>query len=277
MKTNASQSRMSDNASKTFLEGCRCGGQRSSRPKGRCQSIVSDENVETPDLAIYSQLEEIQLGLIPSWNSPDITTNKWKPFALQPEATVKVRNLSTTVPAINAMVHYYVSPFGIGTVKELKLTKVINLAPNSEATLMFPLDTATLEGDARVGVHIQIEHPHDNAIVNNVGSQVHDGGYTSESGRTFSIQVPIYNNSNLTRQIQLVLMPTDIIASFSPTDSAFQTFAPHEQKIATLSIQIPDFLHGTPDAAPEHQVTLIGRTSTGELVGGITRLIRIDN
>jgi len=222
-------------------------------------------------------LEKIQLGEIPSWDSPDIITNSWKPFALQSEATVKVRNLSATVPAINVNVHYYISPFGIGTVKELKLTKVINLAPNSEATLNFPLDAATLEGDARVGVHIQIDHPHDSSLINNVGSQVHDGGYTSESGRNFSIQVPIYNNSNFTQQIQLVLMPTDIIASVTPSDLAFQTFAPHEQKIATLNIQIPDFLHGTPDSAPQHQVTMLGRISTGELIGGITRLIRIDN
>lgn len=277
MKTTSFQSSKPANATKTFLEGCRCGGERRSRPKGRCKSVVVDENVETPDLAIYSQLEKIQLGEIPNWNSPDITTNNWRPFALQPEAIVKVRNLSASIPAINAQVHYYVSPFGIGTVKELKLTKVINLAANSEATLHFPLDAETLNGDARVGVHIQIDHPHDTSLVNNVGSQVHDGGYTTESGRNFSIQVPVYNNSNFTRQIQLVLMPTDIIASISPSDVAFQTFAPHEQKMATLNIQIPDFLHGTPASSPEHHVTMIGRTSTGELIGGITRLIRIDN
>jgi len=277
MKTTSFQTSAQANVSKSFLEGCRCSGARSSGPKGRCKSVVTSDPVEKPDLAIYSQLEKIQLGEIPSWDSPDIITNSWKPFALQSEATVKVRNLSATVPAINVNVHYYISPFGIGTVKELKLTKVINLAPNSEATLNFPLDAATLEGDARVGVHIQIDHPHDSSLINNVGSQVHDGGYTSESGRNFSIQVPIYNNSNFTQQIQLVLMPTDIIASVTPSDLAFQTFAPHEQKIATLNIQIPDFLHGTPDSAPQHQVTMLGRISTGELIGGITRLIRIDN
>lgn len=277
MKSTSLQTNAQVAVSKSFIEGCRCNGTKSSGRKGRCKSVVTSDPVEKPDLAIYSQIEELQLGHAPTWDSPDIITNSWRPFRLLPEATVKVRNLSSMVPAINAQVHYYISPFGIGTVKELKLTKVLNLAPNSEVTMKFPLDELTLEGDPRVGVHIQIDHPHDNDLINNIGAQVHDGGYTSESGRSFSIQVPVYNNSNFSRQIQLVLMPTDIIASILPSGPAFEAFAPHEQKIATVNIEIPAFLNGTPDSVLQNAVTMMGRLSTGELIGGITRLIRIDN
>jgi hypothetical protein len=261
----------------SFLDGCRCNGARSSGIKDRCQTLVTSDPIEKPDLAIYSQVEELQLGNSPSWDSPDIITNNWRPFRLAPEAIVTVRNLSATVPAINAQVHYSISPFGIGTIKELKLTKIINLSPSSEITLNFPLDAATLDGDPRVGVHIQIDHPHDSSLINNVGAQVHDGGYTTESGREFTIQVPIYNNSNFARQIQLSVLPTDIIASIAPADAAFEMFAPHQQKIATLSMKIPDFIHGTAASSVQKSVTMVGRLSTGELIGGITRLIRIDN
>ena len=273
MKTNSLQS--GAKVTHSILDGCRCSGTRKAR-KTPCQTVIVHDTVETPDLAIYSQFEAIQNGQIPTWNSPDITTNDWSPFRLMSEAYVTVRNLSATVPAINAQVHYFISPFGIGTLKELKLTKIINLAPNSEETLNFPLDAATLDGDPRVGVHIQIDHPHDSNMNNNIGSQVHDGGYTSESGRTFSIQVPVYNNSNMSQQIQLAILPSDVIATVSP-DPTFENFAPHEQKIAVLNIHIPDFLHGTNEAPLYHEVTLLGRLTTGELIGGITRLIRINN
>ena len=36
-------------------------------------------------------------------------------------------------------------------------------------------------------------------------------------------------------------------------------------------------VHGTNEAPLYHEVTLLGRLTTGELIGGITRLIRINN
>jgi hypothetical protein len=73
---------------------------------------------------------------------------------------------------------------------------MVSIGVNSEIELTFPLDQKTLKGDPRVGVHIKIEHPHDPVLINNVGSQVHDGGYTTESGRKFSLRFPLLNNSN---------------------------------------------------------------------------------
>jgi len=190
-----------------------------------------------------------------------------------PEAQVKVRNLSPTVPAINAMVHYYVSRFGIGMRRELKLTKVISLPPGSEAALTFPLDQSTLGGDQRAGVHVLIEHPHDPVTVNNEGSQVFDQVFTSEAGRTLTLQIPVLNDSNFSREIRLSIMSTDVIASVSPI---VYVFAPAEQIIATLSIQVPSFLHGTSQAWLMRDVTVVGRLATGELLGGVTREILIN-
>ena len=274
MKTNSSLANSVAKPYRSFISRCRCQGERKPPRKDRCICIHTDDPIEKPDLAIYSQVEQLNNGNVPNWDSPDIVTNFWKPFRLMDEAKVKVRNLSPTVPAINALVHYSTSPFGIGTTQELKLTRVVNIPPGGEIELLFPLDQSTLQGDPRVGVHIQIEHPHDPNMINNEGAQVHDGGFTTESGRNFTVQIPVYNDSNFSREIQLSVMPTDIITSLNP---ASKVFAAHEQIIATLNIQIPNFLHGTPAAYISRAVTVVGRLTSGELVGGVTRLIRIDD
>lgn len=264
-----------DNRSgRSFFERCKCGGNRGQPTSGKCQNITVNDPIQKPDLAIYSQLEELQNGNIPSWDSSDIITNNFIPFRLLEEAKVKVRNLSSTVPAINTSVHYYIAPFGIGTRKELKLTKIVNIPQASEVELTFPLDQITLGGDPRVGVHIQIEHPFDPNLINNFGSQIIDGGYTTESGRNFSIQIPVFNDSNFSRQINLSIMPTDVISSVTPIS---YVFASYEQIITTLKIQIPGFLHGSSSSYIERAVTVVGRLSGGELIGGATRLIRIDD
>jgi len=261
-------------AAKPSSSGCKCGGTGRKHRSTPCGSIDTSTPVEKPDLAIYSQAEELQNGNIPSWDNPDIVTNSWIPFRLMPEAQVKIRNLSPTVPAINAQVHYYISPFGIGTRKQLLLTKVVNISPSSELQLLFPLDQATLNGDPRVGVHIRIEHPHDEKLLNNSGSQVHSGAMTSESGRNFTVQIPVFNDSHFSQEIFLSVMPTDVLASVTPT---VRMFAPFEQFIATLHIQVPAGLHGTPAAYLSRSATVVGRLGSGDLIGGATHLIRIDN
>lgn len=258
-----------------FLNNCSCKVAR----KGSEKSFISQMNLsntvlETPDLSIYSQMQELVNGRIPSWDNPDIITNDWAPFRLKKEAEIIIRNTSKTVPAINALIHYFVSPFGIGTIKEHKLSKVVNILANQEVKLLFPLDSQTLQGDPRIGVHIEIEHSTDNNKINNFGSQIHDGGYTSESGRNFSLDIPIFNNSNYSREIRLEILQTDIIASISFSNVRL---SPNEQKIATLDIKIPDYLKGTRGSFIQKQVTLIGKNFNGDLLGGVTRLIRIDN
>lgn len=260
---------------RSFLMGkCHCGAKKRGPTKRKCNNIYVDDPVDKPDLAIYSQLELLSNGQIPSYDNPDIVTNSWRPFRLRQEASVKIRNLSPTVPAINALVHYATSDFGIGTLVVPRLSKVVNLAPSSEIELLFPLDQQTLNGDPRVGVHIGIEHPYDPNLDNNYGSQVHDGGFTTESGRNFTIQVPVMNNASFNRQILLSLMPTDLLVSLSFNT---ENFAPFEQKTVDLNIEIPNHLHGTAANYLSKSVTVVGRLPNGEVINGITRLVRIDD
>jgi hypothetical protein len=253
---------------------CNCGG-RPRLPRERCRSVgVSNVPIHRPDLAIYSQVEELAAGHVPRWDSPDILTNNWGPFRLMEEARVTVRNLSTDTPAINALVHYSIAPFGIGTRSQLLQSRLISLSAASQVELVFPLDSVTLTGDPRVGVHIAIEHPHDPRQINNRGSQVHDGSYTSEVGRSHSISFPVLNDSGVARQILLSLMPTDVLASVSPLS---HHFAPYEQITATLTMTVPSFLVGTPASPIARDVTVVGRLQGGELLGGLTKLLRIDN
>ena len=262
--------------SRGLLAGlCNCGRRPGRRPpRGGCVTI-DDTPIEKPDLAIYSQDEQMAAGVATSWDSPDIVTNHWGPFRLMEEARVKVRNLSPTTFAANALVHYFTSPFGIGTRRELRLTRMVSLAPLQEVELLFPLHQEVLKGDPRTGVHILIEHPGDDNTLNNRGSQVHDGGYTTESGRTFNVQIPVLNDSGVSREITLNVLPTDLLASVTPAN---HVFAPFEQLVATLHVQVPSFLTGSPGAVVERAVTVIGRLAGGgEVIGGVTRLLRIDN
>lgn len=258
--------------SSIFSKGCNCGGRPKKR-RGRCNSIETDKPIEKPDLAIYSQEEELFNSVSPDWNSPDITTNNYKPFRLMEEVEVRVRNLSA-VPASNAYIHFYTSPFGIGTRPSLKYSKKINISGNSEVELLFPLDQSTLQGEQRIGTHVKIEHSGDEKLINNRGSQTIDGAYTSESGRSFSVSIPVLNDSFSSREINLSIMSTDLTVSITPTS---KVFAPHEQVNATLTINVPAHISGAPDNVIKRGVTVVGRLSSGELIGGATRLLRIDN
>jgi hypothetical protein len=256
-------------------QSTRCRPEKRPNPKDCCLPLGSDTPIDYPDPAIYSQEQQIALGNVPSWDNPDILTNYWAPFRLMTESRITVRNLSSTISAVNTLVHFSTSPFGIGMPQTLIASKQVSIAPASQVELLFPLPQATLKGDQRVGVYIRIEHSGGDANYdNNNGAQVHDGSYTTESGRNYAVAIPVYNDSNFSRQIQLSVMPTDIVASISP---ASHFFAPHEQLIATLNINVPAFLSGSPSNIISRAVTVVGRLTTGELIGGATKLLRIDN
>jgi hypothetical protein len=256
------------------IRPCRCGRPPEPRPpKCRCLG-VDDTPIDTPDLAIYSQAEQIANGALPAWDSPDIITNDWGPFRLRPEADVTIRNLSPTTSAANARVHFYTSPFGIGTRRQLRLTRVVSLGPGLQTTLLFPLSQELLGGDPRVGVHIVIEHPTDSRSINNAGSQVHDGGYTTESGRQFTVGIPVLNDTGVSRQLQLSVLPTDLLATITPSVHAFAAF---EQIVANLRIEVPAFLVGSPANEIARAVTVVAREAGGAVVGGATRLLRINS
>jgi hypothetical protein len=253
---------------------CDCGRPPEPKPP-KCRCIgVDDTPIDRPDLAIYSQDEQVANGALPAWDSPDIITNDWGPFRLRLEAEVTIRNLSATTAAANARVHFYTSPFGIGTRRQLRLTRVTGLGPGLQTTLLFPLPQDVLAGDPRVGVHIVIEHPTDSRLINNSGSQVHDGGYTTESGRQFTVGIPVLNDLGTGRQLQLSVLPTDLLATVTP---AVHNFAPFEQIVANLRIEVPAFLVGSPANEIPRAVTVVARDAGGAVIGGATRLLRINS
>ena len=100
---------------------------------------------DRPDPATYSQDEQFSLGTAPTWDSPDILTNYWNPFTLMPEATVKVRNLSGLVSAVNVQVLVATSAFGIGLPRTPMSAQIISLAPGQQSQLLFPFPQSLLQ------------------------------------------------------------------------------------------------------------------------------------
>ncbi|HVG28574.1 MAG TPA: hypothetical protein VM864_02535 [Pyrinomonadaceae bacterium] len=249
-----------------------CQPRRRPHRKGCCLDTRTPP--DRPDPATYSQLEQLSLGIQPTWNSPDITTNFYSPYTLFKEPEFKVRNLSATASAVNTLVHVSTSPFGLGMQRTPLLSQVVTLGPSQEVTLLYPLPQAVLNGDQRIGVHVRIEHPHDKNKLNSVASQIIFAVHTSQVGRNFQQQFPVLNFAGSPRAIQLSVLSSPLTASVSP---AAHTYAPFEQLNATLSVQVPNSLHGAPNNVLEREVTVVGRGPGGEVIDGITYVVRIDD
>lgn len=243
-------------------------------PPSRCGCLKLDDPPKRPDPAIYSQAEQLSLGLAPTWNPDDITTNQQRPWKLLPESTVSVRNLSPDVSAVNALVHFFTSPFGIGTKRTLLSSHPVNLAPGGAETLVFPMSVALLAGDPRIGAHVVIEHPHDLKPINNRGSQTVFSVFTTDVGRNLQFDFPVVNDSGAARQITLALLPNALGAAVSP---AIHNFAPWEQIVARVTAHVPATVHGTPSTPVRNDITVIGWGAGGILIDGVTFVVRADD
>lgn len=253
---------------------CVCRATRRPRSDGHCcVHIGHDEPIATPDLATYSQAEEMALGRHPRWDSPDIITNAWGPFRLLPEAKVNVRNISPTVSAVNVLVHFYSTPFGIGMPRTLLQTRKLSISPTEEVQLTFPLDSATLSGDPRVGVVVALEHPYDANKINNHGEQIHQGSFTSEAGRLINATLPVLNSETVSQTLSFELLPTDLPTVISPV---VRTLAPGEQVVLSLRISVPTSLSGSTGYI-EKSVTVIAKRTDGSLFGGATYVVRVND
>lgn len=240
--------------------------------RGTCCAHV-DKPPDRPDLAIYSQLEQYSLGLAPTWNSPDITTNSEIPWTLMPEAFVVVRNLSASASAINGLVTLSTSPFGIGTPRTQLGAKTISLAPSASISLNFPLTPALLAGEQSLGFHVDISHPYDAKPINNRGSQTLKATTTSASGRNISFSFPVANTAAAPRTIDLAVLASPFVSTVTPLSHAF---APFEQITATLNVTVPAATHGTTASPGYNEITVVG-SSGGQLVDGATHIVFVDD
>ena len=262
------------NLKKSLLRSRWCGCKAEvSRTRSTCNSISVSQPIKKPDIAIYSQEEQFAVGRLPTWDNPDITTNNLAPLQLRPSADVRVRNISE-VNAANVLVHCYLSPYGVNTPRRLYASKQINVLAAQSVEVSFPFDRATLEGDPRVGVHILIDHPYDPNIINNRGSQIIDGGQTSIISRTYETILPIANSSPYSREFTISALPTELEVNISPDR---RIFPPHDYFPAKVVVKVPDFITGTSSDPVEKSATLVVRDVSGELIGGATIVLIVDN
>jgi hypothetical protein len=271
---------MTDHAG-TSAVGRESKGERSCEPPrqkpiaSRCCFTPYGPPPDRPDLAVYSQNEQFALGNPPTWDSPDILTNFWNPFRLMPESAVTVRNLSPSASAVNGQVLFSVSTFGIGQPFTLLASQYVSLAPGQQTNLTFPLPQAVLNApEQRVGVHVRLIHPFDGREINNEGSQLLADAYTSTAGRSFSVTFPVLNQQTTAQAITLQALPNQLSAVVNP---GIQLFAPLEQVIATLQLKVPAAIHGTPAAPQRLDATIVGRDSSGQLIGGLTYVVWVDD
>jgi hypothetical protein len=242
-------------------------------PRTSCCLEIPESRVRRPDLAIYSQEEQLAKGADPTWNSPDIITVDFPYVRLNDETKVTVRNLSRDTWGVGAQVHLAISRFGIGFERRPVGSQTVSLAPSASAELSFPLSRAVVEGDPRIGVHIEIEHPYDSNRINNSGSQVLAAFLTSVSGRALALDIPILNRSSLTRRIALRVLAGDLVAVVDPVS---RSFAPGEESTISLRTEVPASIVATPDHRTRRHVTVIATADGRTLVGGVTQLVVVD-
>jgi hypothetical protein len=244
-----------------------CRPSPKSGAQGCCVTVANPP--ARPDPATYSQDQQIALGQIPSWDSPDIITNHDLPWTLFAETQVTVRNLSPTVAAVNTQVQVSISPFGIGLAAAPLSAQLITLAPNEVTTLAFPLSQAILQGDQSIGVFVQIYHPNDAVLINDRGAQVITGVDTVASGRNITVAIPVANPAGAAQTITLATLPNTVSAVVSPTS---HPFAPFEQIIADLTVSVPSTVHST-----LLEATVIAHDGGGGVIGGATLVIVVND
>lgn len=230
---------------------------------------------DRPDPAIYSQDEQFSLGNAPTWDSPDILTNYWNPFRLMPEAAVTVRNLSSSVSAVNTQVVVSTSAFGIGQPRNLMSAQIITLAPGQQSDLLFPFPQSLLQAvDQRICFHVTLVQPTDSRAINNMGSQAIADAYTSQAGRQIDCLFSVVNPTSAPQQISLSLLPNPLSAGVSPSAPVL---APLQQIMATLTVHVPTAVHGSSASPVRMDATVVGRDSSGKVLDGLTFVIWVDD
>lgn len=242
---------------------------RPTKRQGSACCVAVSNPPARPDPATYSQAQVIQQGQVPSWDSPDITTNNDIPWALLPETAVTVRNLSPTVAAVNTQIQVSLSGFGIGLPKTPLANQLATLPAAGQLTFNYPLPQSVMNGPQNIGLFVDIHHPNDSVEINNHGAQVVTAFDTKTFGRHREIEIPVANPSGAAQTITLAVLPNSVSAVIGPASHAF---APFEQIGAKLLVTVPAALHNTTES-----VTVVAHDGSGALIGGATLLIWVND
>jgi hypothetical protein len=265
------------------LNGLRSGTCRPRRMPfaGHSCCLTPDTPPKTPDPAIYSQREQLSLGNEPSWNNrsfnQDILALSYNPRMLPVGTDFWVGNRSPEVAAVGVLVSVSYSSFGIGLERRPLGSSVIGIRPGRrESVFMLYPPTLLPELGHLPALFVHIEHPLDENLISNDGEHAVQLYRTSEAGRTLNLQFPVRNDAPAARQISLAVLTNDLGAAVSPTN---RLFAPFEQVNATLNVVVPATIVGSVNDPfpPQRTVTVMGQTADGQLVGGVSYIIRIDD
>lgn len=245
------------------------------RKRSSCCCISTDTPPKRPDPAIYSQPQRLALGQLTSWESPDIQTNWWDDWRFMDAIEARIHNESSDSSAVNVLVQMRWAPFGIGTTFTSLGDQMINLGLAPDAKLIsFPTSAALRELGNDVSIEVSISHPHDKDASNNLGYQAIHGVRTSQVGRSPTMSFAVRNPSAATDTITLAVLANDIGATVSP---ASRVFAPNEQIVATLSVNVPAAIVPPAGGFILKDATVVGYNSSGKLLGGVALLVRIDS
>lgn len=261
-----------------FLAANTHGYGRPCRPRHRTEPdaccVRPDVPIDRPDPAIYSQKQVLSTGGTPTWDSPDIFTNWWHPWKLMPESRVTVRNLSTTASAANVQVQVSFSAFGIGMPVTALSSIAVSLAPLASTELLFPLTQAMLGGDQKVSVFVRLIASSDAEPGNNEGEQAILSSLTSYAGRVIEFDIPVRNAAPYPRSMSFVTFANTLGFTVNPSS---YNFGPLEQIVVRGRITVDPGIHGTSNNWKRQDATMAAFAAGGELVGGITYVVHIDD
>jgi hypothetical protein len=242
-----------------------------------CRLEITQTLSAKPDLAIYNAMQEYQQGRQPTWDNPDISTYRGsddKQIRLIDKVHARIKNLSNIVPATNALVHCYTGAFGIGTALTRLSTQMISVEPQQQCEVEFPVMLQLPNGEQRIAVRVVIELPGDVDPSNNTGSQIAFGGYASVLGRNPEFEFPVVNTTGQTFRASLSALENQLSAVVQPQSIVLN---PMEEIHAKVSCQVPDSVHGQLYSPQRMNVTVACIMEGGELYGGLTHFIFVDD
>ena len=243
------------------------------RRKRDCCLHLDNVDVRKPDPSTYDQIRLLSLGLPITFNSPDIDTINFWPVVPIPELNVRLRNLSTEVPAAGTRVDMAWSRWGIGQVRLPIGSITTNLGPGAEGAVKLATPPALI-AEKRFGLFVTVFHPHDKDAGNNTGEQVIDGMRTSE-GRTRSFTFPVRNPGSAGGTIHLQVLPGPAAPWASLSASTF-TLAPGAEASVTLTLTVPAAAPVSPPGTLVTTMVDVLATLNGAYLGGINIFILID-